>query len=94
LGQNAVAHFLFQDHMRVIGITIAIALTLYYGYSNVYTNYKNFLRQKEVEKTEKLIAEENAKLLKIGSKYNLLTRIRTYVEELRFIHNMMENLGC
>jgi cell division protein FtsL len=93
LGHNAIERFLFQDHMQAIGLSIAVCLTLYYGFSYIYTNYKNFLRQKEVEKTQKLIAEENANLLKISSHYNVMTKLRAYCEELVFIQNLIKTFA-
>jgi hypothetical protein len=93
LGHNAIEQFLFQGHMQAIGLSIAVCLTLYYGYSYIYTNYKNFLRQKEVEKTQKLIAEENANLLKISSHYNVMTKLRAYCEELVFIQNLIKTFA-
>jgi len=92
-GQYHIVNIWLAPHTKLIGLTMAVTLISYYGYSYIYSNYKNFLRQKEVEKTEKSIAEQNAILLKISLRHNVLAQILTYMEELVFIHGLLKLLN-
>lgn len=71
--------------LEALFIGIAFSLTIYYCYSFLHSNYKNFLRSKEIEKTEKSIAEENEAILKVSARYDLLTQISNALDELTFL---------
>lgn len=71
--------------LQILCILIALLLTVYYCYSYLHSNYKNFLRSKEIEKTEKNIAEANDSINKINSHFNRLAQINNVLEELAFI---------
>ncbi|MDF2941032.1 MAG: hypothetical protein K0R66_1674 [Gammaproteobacteria bacterium] len=92
-GKHNIVNIFLAPHAKLIGLIMAIALISYYGYSYIYSNYKNFSRQKEVEKTEKNIAEENAVLLKISVRHSVLAQILTYMNELIFIDNLLREFS-
>lgn len=81
---------LHQASIQVTGIGVALGLTLYYCYSYVHSNYKSFLREKEVEKTEKEVAEEGEIVSKLTVRHNKLIEIKAILEELTFTQTILK----
>jgi len=75
----------YQFMLKLLGFGFALILTLYYCYSYLHSNYKSFLRDKEIQKTEQFIAEKGEYLAKLRLQYDYLLQIRSLLEQISFI---------
>lgn len=72
--------------LQIIGISIAACLTIYYCYSYIHSTYKSYFREKEVEKTECEIVEQNEVVSKLNMRFNFYTELNKIIEEFTFIY--------
>jgi hypothetical protein len=87
---NAKGFLQHQTAIQIICISCAFLLALYYCYAYLHSNHKNFLRSRELKKTEKQIAEANDQLSTTVTQLNKLRQIKSIVQELAFLHLMIK----
>lgn len=90
---NIKAKTLIQNeiYIQITGIGIALSLSIYYCYSFAYSNYKNFLRDKIIEQTQQKITKENEHDTQLANQCNILVQIKSNLNELVLIKNLMQN---
>lgn len=66
------------------------AITLYFGWSWTYTNYKDHVRMTCIEKFKYQLIEKEYQSLYLVRYYNLLTKMATILEDLMLLLNLTE----
>lgn len=75
-GLESIEKIIMHPLLKPFELAIAISITLYFGYTFAYSNYKSFHREQELKATQNKIANEESKMIKISSKLNLFRKIK------------------
>lgn len=89
-GAHQILQAITSPTARVIEFLLAIALTLYYGFSNVYNFRKTFKRNDELEKTYKQIINQETESLETNAKLSMLKKINHLMKRLKATHNILQ----
>jgi hypothetical protein len=79
-------------YVKHLSLLLAGSLTIYYGYSHIHTNYKAFKRAKQLEHTERKIAEESEKLMHQVTILHLMIKLKYMLNQLKIIYQTVELL--
>ncbi|MBA2656421.1 MAG: hypothetical protein H0U70_05485 [Tatlockia sp.] len=92
LGLTHLEKLLRNPSSRMIEFALAISLTLYFGLSFIYNNYKNYIRENEVDKTKRAfnLLEKDDIFLK--RKITILTKLKIQVKRIINIYTAIENI--
>jgi len=77
---------------RFIELSIAVALTIYYGASFVYNNYKTYIRQHEVEKIKKHLIRLEKQDVYLKRKRTILSKLKRETKRIINIYTAIENI--
>ena len=93
LGLTHIEHLLKNPTARLIEISVAISLTIYYGLSFVYNNYKNFKREFEVEKTKRFTNQLEREDVFLKMKIGVLNKIKAETTGIINIYTALDKLN-
>lgn len=93
LGLTHLMHTLKNPSSRLIEISIAISLTVYYGLSFIYNNYKNYKRDYEIEKIKRFTNQLEREDVFLKTKISVLSKIKTEVIRIINIYTALEKLN-
>lgn len=92
LGWTYLEYSLRNPHSQAIEFCLAILLTFYFGASFAYSNYKNYMRQREIEKSlHQLVSLEKTDVY-LKRKYTLLSKIKTEIKRIINIYTAIDNI--
>jgi hypothetical protein len=74
---------------RFIELSLALALTFYYGFSHVYNNRKSFLRHQELKHTQGIIIKKEEKVIHLNAQVNFLRKIIYLLRHLILINTLL-----
>lgn len=77
---------------RVIEFSIAISLTLYYGGSFIYNNYKNYIRSQELDKTKRAVHDIEKADLEHHRKLTVLSNLKRKTKRIINIYTAIANI--
>ncbi len=80
---NNLVAFLTSPHAKSIKLAIAILVTLYFGFSFLYSNKKNHKRNMEIEKKREEILKEESFLTLLDEKLFKFRQVREDAEKIR-----------
>jgi len=92
-GIMALNPLLEDPVVKVVALVIIILITLYFIYSFLYTNRKSFQRDQELNKTQKKINNEEADLLEIRAKMNVLIKMKRHVKNILSLFNVVRGVN-
>lgn len=72
---------------------IAVTMTIFYGFSFVYNNYKLYIRQTQEEKTNKIITDIEHQNTIIENELIILTQIQSYIIAFEDLFGVLEKLS-
>lgn len=92
-GAYRILNAITNPTARKIEFFLAIIVTLYYGFSNVYNFRKTFKRNDELEKAQKQITNQETETLKTNETLSVLKRITNQIKRLKTTHNMLQTIA-
>ncbi|MBA2651710.1 MAG: hypothetical protein H0U73_05535 [Tatlockia sp.] len=92
LGLLHLEQVLRNPSSRLIEFTMAVCLTLYFGISFLYNNYKNYIREQEVEKTKQSFSHLEKEDIFLKRKLSILTKLKTQTKRIINIYTAIENI--
>ncbi|HRD70801.1 MAG TPA: hypothetical protein PK657_11715 [Legionella sp.] len=92
LGFINLEHSLRNPHSQMIELGMAVLLTLYFGISFIYNNYKNYIRQHEIEKSIRELVLLEKEDIYLKRKFTLLTKIKSETRRIINIYTAIENI--
>lgn len=92
LGLMILEQRLRHPHSRLVEFSVALMLTLYYGISFVYNNYKNYLREHESDKTVRELVELDKRNVYLKRKLKILAEIKIDCRRIINIYTAIENI--
>ncbi|MFC3908017.1 hypothetical protein ACFORL_02830 [Legionella dresdenensis] len=93
MGMEALEQTIRSPGYRLVEFSIAIILTLYYAASFIYSNYKMYLREQEVEKAKKVIIQCEQELFDVDKKIHLLVKLKSQVTRIINIYTATESIA-
>jgi hypothetical protein len=93
LGVHSLDRFFESAATKFVTLFIISTLTAYFAYISIYGNRKSFQRKQELEKTQKLIANEEAEILALTSKLNLLRKVEEYLKSIFLIFTFIRHIS-
>ena len=79
------ANFLSDPNVKTVELCISLLITLYFGVSFIYPKYKEFIRNQELAKTEKLIIQKEAGLKILDAYSGKLKNLKSCMEQLSLL---------
>lgn len=92
LGFSELATLLSEPTARVIEISLAGAVTLYFAFSYLYSSKKCWQRQRILERTQKEIANEETLVLENTQKLKMLNKVKMYTQRIVSVFNILKKL--
>lgn len=89
---TALADFLVQPTARGVEITMAAIVTCYLAFSFLYSSKKGWQRQKLLEKTERVIADEETLLLENSHRLSMLYKVKMFTHKIVSIFNTFRSI--
>lgn len=77
-------------HLKILGLITSVCLTAYYGYAQVYTDYKNFCRKRQLEIARNNLDENYIKVVRQFNLIGLLTRLKYILKRLKSIEDSLK----
>jgi len=92
LGFKDLATILSEPNARVIEISLAGAITIYFAFSYLYSSKKSWQRQRILEQTQKEIANEETFVLENNQKLKMLNKVKMYTQRIVSVFNILKKL--
>jgi hypothetical protein len=78
---------------KIIEFTMAVCLTIYFGYSHLYTNRKGFERKQELEHAQKLIVNQEKSMIELNVKLNMLLKVKQHLRKIKDMFIMLSKIS-
>jgi hypothetical protein len=82
--------FFTNPQVKTVEFAISLLLTFYFGFSFVYTNWKLFKRQRELDKTNKSIIQKESSLTVLDADMLKLKEVKRSVLELSMFFKIVD----
>jgi hypothetical protein len=79
-------------YAKMFSLSLAVLITLYFGYSHIHTNFKAFKRTKQLEMTENVIDEKSDKLVKQTLIHYAMTKLKYRLGYLDILYQNLKFL--
>jgi hypothetical protein len=80
---DSLVAFLTSPHAKLVKVAIAILVTLYFGFSFLYSNRKEHKRSMEIEKKRETIVKEESSLTLLDEQLFKFRQVREDAEKIR-----------
>lgn len=92
LGFKTLEGVLSSPESKTIAILCSIIITIYFGATYLHSNHKAFKRNQELNKTQKIITNEEARGIEIDTKLNLLTKFKEQVQKIKELFKVIQRI--
>jgi len=92
-GYNKSFIFFSNPKVKIVEFTISVLITLYFGFSFVYTNWKIFKRYRELEKTNKNIVQRESSLTVLDADMLKLKEVKKSALQLTRFFKIVDSIS-